>query len=80
MQYNCETEVIEITAGSIDEGSVKGALPAAGRHIFLGEKAGWYVLPDDGLERYEGFPEGFQRKLDEWKTGQAVPKLEVEME
>jgi hypothetical protein len=48
MQYQCSKETISITAGSIDEKSVKGKLPKPDHHIFVedGEKAGWYDIED----------------------------------
>lgn len=70
MQYKFQQERISITAGSIDEESVKcglGVKPS--EHIFLREKAEWFEVPDDGVPRYEGFPDEFQRKLDSWKQG-----------
>ncbi|KAE9375425.1 DUF636 domain-containing protein, partial [Stipitochalara longipes BDJ] len=69
MQYKCQPELISITAGSIDEDSVKTTLPNLSEHIFVEEveKAGWYELPDDKVTRYSRFPPMFQKKIDEWK-------------
>jgi hypothetical protein len=67
MWYKLDPDSIAVTMGSIDEDTVKGELPSANKHIFLKEKAMWYVLPDDGLERYETFPKNFQKMIDEWK-------------
>lgn len=58
MKYKSEPELIWITAGSIDEGSLKGKLPFPSQHIFLKEKAPWYQLPNDGIARYQGFSGG----------------------
>lgn len=45
----------------VDEPSVK-----VGAHVFVGSKAGWDILPDDGLPRYEeGLPEEAQAKMME---------------
>jgi len=57
MAYKSEPDRIWLTAGSIDEKSVKGVLPKAKMHIFVedGMKAGWYDLPVDGLKRYSQF-------------------------
>ncbi len=77
MTYDCEPEFISITSGTIDEASVRGHLPKPKRHIFVGgeKKAGWYELPEDGLPKYEKFSNGFQKKLDEWRTIMNAPGL-----
>lgn len=41
MLYMCQSDVIGITAGSIDEESVRGSLPKISEHIFVSEKASW---------------------------------------
>ncbi|OBT63907.1 hypothetical protein VE03_05966 [Pseudogymnoascus sp. 23342-1-I1] len=56
-----------IVAGSIDEGSVKGELMKPTEHIFLEEKAGWFDLPEDGLERFERFSnEESDKRITAW--------------
>lgn len=70
MQYFCDMEEMSITVGSIDEGSVKDAqgLGRPGKHIFVAEKAAWYdIVEGDGLERWDGFSDGFQAKVNAWK-------------
>jgi hypothetical protein len=64
MQYKLKPEKNFITAGSIDEESVKGVLVKPSEHIFLSGKAGWYEVPDDGMKRFERFPGAFDRKLE----------------
>ena len=78
MQYICQPERIGITAGSINEESVKGQLPKVGEHIFVeeGEKAGWYDIPDDKTPRSRRFDEPFQKKLDAWRNLLVAPGLE----
>ncbi|KAL3422451.1 glutathione-dependent formaldehyde-activating enzyme [Phlyctema vagabunda] len=49
-------DTISISASSIDEATIKGQLPKAKKHIFVGEKASWYDLPSDGLGKFEKFP------------------------
>lgn len=67
MMYKVQPDKISIAAGSIDEESVKGVLVKPSEHIFLGEKAGWFEVGNDGLKRFEGFPEGFEGRLESWK-------------
>ena len=56
-----------IAVGTIDEESVVGELAGPSNHIFVAEKAAWYRIPDDGLRRYNGFPEEMQKTIDAWK-------------
>lgn len=69
MQYKFQPEWISIAAGSIDEESVHGQLVGVSEHIFLGEKAAWFEVPDDGAERFERFSGNFQEQIDTWKEG-----------
>ena len=71
MMYKFQSERVYLTAGSIGEKSVKGVLVKPMEHIFLGEKAAWFEVPDDGLRRHEGFPgaEKFWGKVEEWRNG-----------
>lgn len=77
MQYKCRPGLISITAGTIDEDSVKKELPKISEHIFVenGKKAGWYDIPDDKILRYSKFPPSFQRKIEEWKKVVPAPGL-----
>ena len=82
MQYKCQPEVMSITAGTFDEGSIEGQLPKVGSHIFVegtsalggeGEKGegekigGWYELPRDGAPRYPKHTVNFQKMIDSWE-------------
>ena len=64
MRYFCGQGWTAIPAGTVDQGEV----PASDGHIFVGEKAAWYELPEDGLERCEGFSPTFQKTLDSWEA------------
>ena len=77
MQYKCQPDRVSITAGSINEESIRGKLPKADSHIFVaeGEKAGWYEIPDDGIRRRSKFSTGFQKKIDDWKLALRAPGL-----
>jgi hypothetical protein len=72
MKYKFQPENVSITAGSIDESSVKGSLVKPCEHIFLAEKAEWFEVPNDGASRYETFPGGFEEKLEGWRKGLAT--------
>ncbi|TVY60784.1 hypothetical protein LSUE1_G008303 [Lachnellula suecica] len=73
MQYHCEPEVISIAAGSIDEGSVKGKLPKVDQNIFVGQKAGWFELPEDGVRSTETFGSAFLKKIEDWEKALKSP-------
>ncbi|KAK2763886.1 hypothetical protein FQN54_009504 [Arachnomyces sp. PD_36] len=71
MQYISEPDMIGIPAGTIDdeslkEGGEKKELPRPAHHIFLREKASWFEVPDDGLERWEGFTAEMEELYNLW--------------
>ncbi|KZP18543.1 hypothetical protein FIBSPDRAFT_933335 [Athelia psychrophila] len=68
MQYKHERTEISVPASTIHLANVKGELPGVGAHIFVGEKAPWYEIPEDGLPRYEKFSEGFMKLIEEAKS------------
>lgn len=37
-----------------------------GCHIWTKSCPGWYRIPEDGVERWEEFDEGFKKLLDEY--------------
>jgi ubiquinone/menaquinone biosynthesis C-methylase UbiE len=51
MVYNSDRDSTSLTAGSIDIETFKGEWPKVTKHIFLKEKAAWFMLPDDGAQR-----------------------------
>lgn len=75
MQYDSEPGMIGIPAGTIDEESLEGPPQSSpggkGKgerlrpecHIFLREKASWFVVPEDGLGRYEGFTPEMEERV-----------------
>lgn len=52
MEYTFEEDSISVTMGSIDAASFTCEPPKVKNHIFLREKAPWFVLLDDGAERW----------------------------
>lgn len=69
MEYHATGDTIGVAAGTIDEGSVVGKLAGPSSHIFVAEKAAWFTIPDDGLRRYDRFPDSLQEAIDAWKAG-----------
>lgn len=58
MAYTAFPDVVAIAAGTLDSLDSSGddgskEIPKPGLHIFLKEKADWFEVPNDGLERYE---------------------------
>ncbi len=77
MRYDFQPQIISIAAGSIDEESIKGELVKPTEHIFLSEKAAWFEIPDDGLKKFEKFPDGFGKKVEEWKKSSSTSDVRV---
>lgn len=77
MTYKCEPDVVHLTAGTMDEDSIRGPLPKVVEHIFLEEKARtWYDLPDDSkVAKHARFSCTFQRKIEAWKEVLKSPGL-----
>ena len=69
MKYLCRPQYTSVAMGIVDEGSVKGGeVPKPSKHIFLGEKAGWWEVGEgDGAERYEVCDEPFLEVLSKWE-------------
>lgn len=66
MAYTAFPDVVGIAAGTLDNldtktvveqsngnNGGKGEIPGPGLHIFLKEKADWFEVPQDGLDRFE---------------------------
>ena len=70
MMYVFERERVGLTLGTINEADP----PISGitYHMFLSEKASWYIVPDDVATRQAGFGDGFQAKVDKWKKEQGM--------
>jgi hypothetical protein len=67
MQYYCNLDRFALTASSIEESKLP--LLKGSEHIFLKEKAPWFDVPDDGLERHEGMPPVFEDAIQKWLKG-----------
>ena len=67
MTYYVLPDTISVAAGTVDEESMKGRILKPENHIFVGEKAEWYTLPDDGLKRYKTFSPEYIDLLDGWR-------------
>lgn len=70
MMYHCDGANIGIAAGTIDEDSLEGRVMQVTEHIFLGQKPGWHAISEDGVKRWERFPDGFEKKLQEWEKAE----------
>ena len=67
MTYYAMPDSIGVAAGTVNEASIHGELLKPQNHIFVSDKAKWYTIPDDGLERYDTFPPEFEDTLETWK-------------
>jgi hypothetical protein len=70
MKYHHQPEELGIAAGTVDKSAKP--LPRPKDHIFVEEKASWFELPDDGLERFDEFRPPFRDRLDEWRQAQKI--------
>jgi hypothetical protein len=68
MQYFFNTDRIGICLGSVT--SADPALPPLEEHIFIEEKAPYFVFADDGAKRCEGFPPEDADKIKQWRAKQ----------
>lgn len=66
MQYDCYPEKTHVAAGTIVKGVEK--VPKVDCHLFVSRKPVWYVMPDDGVRRWEEFDDGFVEVLQRWKA------------
>ncbi|KAH7378429.1 S-adenosyl-L-methionine-dependent methyltransferase [Phaeosphaeria sp. MPI-PUGE-AT-0046c] len=55
MVYSFFPDEVSVTMGSVDLSSFTCELPKVKNHIYLREKAPWFVLPDDGTDRWGTF-------------------------
>lgn len=65
MQYRFASDRIGVCTGTVTEADPP--LPRLEAHIFLEEKAPWFVIPDDGAKRYDGFSPGYDDKIKRWR-------------
>lgn len=54
--------------GIVDVATIRGEVVKPDEHIFLGDKAKWLSIADDGAERWDYFDDGFIKKRDEWTS------------
>ncbi|KIX09524.1 uncharacterized protein Z518_00604 [Rhinocladiella mackenziei CBS 650.93] len=67
MRYHFEPERIGLCLGTVLE--ARPPLPGLSAHIFLNEKASYFVLPDDGASGWDEFKPKFHDKIRKWKQG-----------
>ncbi|KAJ5241395.1 uncharacterized protein N7469_002986 [Penicillium citrinum] len=58
MSLDKEPDITAIAAGTLDDDKSQSSIPTPSAHIFLSEKASWFQVPDDGAERWVGWPQG----------------------
>ncbi|KAI4225213.1 MAG: hypothetical protein L6R36_004077 [Xanthoria steineri] len=68
MRYGFDEANIGIAAGTMDEASLKGDEMKVTEHIFMEQKPSWYGIPKDGVKRWERFSDGFEEKLQIWRS------------
>lgn len=56
MVLDKELFITDVAAGTLDAES-EHLVSGPGKHIFLKEKAAWFVAPDDGSKKFDGWSE-----------------------
>ena len=72
MSYHFEPDRVWVTLGTVV--FAEPPLPRPSVHIFLKEKAPWFVLPDDGAERRDEFSPEFAKFIETWKAEAKQPR------
>lgn len=70
MVYHFEKEKTGVCLGSVNE--AEPALPKLEAHIFLAEKASWFVVPEDGARRQDGFSAEHEALIAKWKAANGL--------
>ncbi|KIV91617.1 hypothetical protein PV10_06135 [Exophiala mesophila] len=65
MKYAFGGGKIGVTLGTIT--AADPPLPPIKDHIFLAEKASWFVLPDDGAAREDDFGGDWRERIARWR-------------
>jgi hypothetical protein len=55
MVYTSERDSTSLVMGSVHPKSLEAEWKIPRKHIYLGEKASWVTVPDDGMPRFERF-------------------------
>ena len=71
MAYFCRSEDVDLVLGTMDDDEFDGHVRISS-HIFTSQKAGWYEIGDDGVERFERFPPAWEETIRQWKDTQAI--------
>lgn len=83
MKYHCRPDGTDVAMGIVDAddegGNVLGEVEVPKEHIFWEKRLKWLDAgwDRDGLERCEGFPEGFRARLKEWEGKGRVRRGDV---
>lgn len=62
IQYDLYTEKTHLAAGTVIQGG--GSIPPVCMHIWLKSAPVWYHVSDDGVPRYQEFPNDFEKALE----------------
>jgi hypothetical protein len=69
MEYDFYPDKTYLAAGTATKGA--DAIPAVGMHIYLKRAPPWYRIPEDGVARYDEFPEGLGEALKKHQEGRS---------
>lgn len=69
MAYHCRSEEVDLVLGTMDDEDSDARVRVAS-HIFTSQRAGWDEIGDDGAERFERFPAGFEEAVRKWEDAE----------
>ena len=71
MAYFCRSEEVSLVLGTMNDYEFDGHVRIS-CHIFTSQKAPWYEIGDDGVERFERFTPAWEEMIRQWKDTQAI--------
>jgi len=69
IQYDFYPDKTHLAAGTATKGADK--IPKVCMHLYLKKAPCWYQIPDDGVPRYDEFPEDFKEAWTKHQEGQS---------
>ena len=69
IQYDFYPNKTHIAAGTATEGA--DTIPEVCMHLYLKKAPRWYQIPEDGVTRYDEFPEDFMAAWAKHREGRS---------
>jgi len=69
IQYDFYPNKTHVAAGTVTVGA--DVIPEVCMHLWLKKAPRWYRVPEDGVPRYEEFPEEFEEAWVKYREGRS---------